>query len=601
MNNALYIDENNIPEINQLKTFVDTTTTTIISDLNDVLKLSGIKTLGLLYTNRLYNCVPFMIQEYSINRKYVWYSDKLVSYFKQLKQYGVERIFLITCNLNNPTFINETKKLSNEIGIKIEYSLDQTGNGIDADWILESNNTNMIGIMFKTDVIAWKHSLESVQTLTTPTEILSFFNNSGAVLPKGSLIYQNGQYKLTHDVEIRMILNPDDGYILTRIQLNNGEIFDGCHNQITIIYPVDGFFVINSSSLSTTICNLKYNFGFGDMLLYYVGSIVASYMDHFTVDHCSLLCCTVSQYAGSICSDHCSNFVIKNCVNHCDNPIYSLYGGICNSYCYDGIIKNCDNYAPIGGFYIGSTDPAEGTIYGDLSGGIIGPYSQNIKIIKCNNYGHIFGINSGGIAGGFFGYELYWKNYDDEQIVTNLVFSCHSIIDKCTNYGQIYGQNSGGIVGGYLGMIYGQLYGSPRSNKITIKKCVNKGKIMGSQIGGICGSLCGLVFYVFGDYTSTDVWDPKYTYKTNEKIEFIKCYTKYGSIISTNCSYLVWSNTPFKFEGPNIYVIRSYSKEKARVVSSFYFLAGSGKAQYIGEHKHKHVNLLKHPTYIAQK
>lgn len=591
MNNAIFIRETNIPELNLLKSFIDTMTTVIVSDPNDVMNLKGIKTVGLLYMNNRYNYIPIMSHSpqytFKINQKYIWYSQLLINYFKQLKQNGVEQVDLITCRLNNLSFIKETKQLSDEIGIKIEYSTNQTGIGNDADWILESNNTNLIGTMFKPDVTLWKHKLDSFITFVTPSEILPFFNTSGSVLPMGSLTYHNGCYELTHDVTISEMSY--FGHI--QIQLNNGETFNGHNHKITINYAISGFFAIYSSSLSTTIKNLSYVINADNVDDN--TCLISSNMNHFTVKHCNIITTDICTYAGSICDGNCSNFVVKHCTNRCSAVINRANGGICNMLCANGVITHCSNYSPLGQVYKGPYDPSAPG-YGDLNGGIVGSLGHNMIIKNCKNHGNILGINSGGIVGGMFGYDNFSITPD-----VNNVYSSDNVINHCTNYGQIYGQNSGGIVGGYMGFVYGQIYKLKRHDRITIKKCVNKGKIMGSDIGGICGSFCGFSFYSLMDITDKTIWDPSYKYDTNEKIKFNKCYTKYGSLISNYCFFSFADVAALKIIGPSLHIIDSYTKEKLRVIAHFYYIVYSNDVKYIKGSKQ--INLLKHQAYIAHK
>jgi alpha-tubulin suppressor-like RCC1 family protein len=82
-----------------------------------------------------------------------WYQFKLlISYFKNVLM--ASNIDLMGCNIHsniNWNFVIE--KIQNEIKIKINSSNDNTGNSqLDGDWILESNNKNLIGLYFTENI-----------------------------------------------------------------------------------------------------------------------------------------------------------------------------------------------------------------------------------------------------------------------------------------------------------------------------------------------------------------------------------------------------------------------------------------------------------------
>ncbi len=81
---------------------------------------------------------------------------------------------LITCSLNNNTFKQEVNLLNQMFpNVKINYSVNRTGNAPYGDWIMESSGENIMGIYFNANITSYAHTLL----------------NSGAILPLSSGYY----------------------------------------------------------------------------------------------------------------------------------------------------------------------------------------------------------------------------------------------------------------------------------------------------------------------------------------------------------------------------------------------------------------------------
>jgi hypothetical protein len=85
----------------------------------------------------------------------------LLSYFKNTLD--VLKIDLLGCNIyNNHNWMYVINKINMDLGISIQSSNDYTGNeNLGGDWILESNNSNMIGIYFTDEIKKYKFVLGS--------------------------------------------------------------------------------------------------------------------------------------------------------------------------------------------------------------------------------------------------------------------------------------------------------------------------------------------------------------------------------------------------------------------------------------------------------
>ena len=356
---ALYIDPD-VPNIRMLNSALKSTVVNV-ENLEDVLSLTGINRVGLMYVNDSKFTIPYLHGDDKLDKKNPaykkrqYYSNNFVKYLIDLKEKFTDVTFdLITCNMNSSLFLKETKEVSTVTGVQIEYSLNQTGNGNTSDWVLESNEENLKDIYF-TDVInSWKYVLDST-ILSNNADILNAFNTIWGTT--GTLTYNsiNKTYKLLKDVEIS-----EGDFTYPHIQLNNGEVFDGNNHTITQNYNSTGFFVINSSTLETTIKHLT--IGKGSTTNYINGGgIVRNGQSNFTVYKC-----TSTGHArnnnfsgmGGIVGYECNNFRVIKCVNNGDfSNCYTNQGsgsggcgGIVGANCYNYKAIKCINNAPIGSF-----------------------------------------------------------------------------------------------------------------------------------------------------------------------------------------------------------------------------------------------------------
>ncbi len=74
---------------------------------------------------------------------------------------------LITCSLNNNTFKQEVILLGQMFpNVKINYSVNRTGNAPYGDWIMESSGENIMGIYFNANITSYAHTLYSSATIS---------------------------------------------------------------------------------------------------------------------------------------------------------------------------------------------------------------------------------------------------------------------------------------------------------------------------------------------------------------------------------------------------------------------------------------------------
>ena len=582
---ALYIDPDVLGQ-NIIKSSLRDTVV-VVSKLEDVLNLTGINRVGLMYINDSKTTIPYLRGDDKLDRKnpaYAkrqYYSNNFVKYLIDLKtKFGTVTFDLITCSMNNAEFLKETKEVSTLTNVQIESSLNQTGNGITADWILESNGENLKETYFTDSINEWKYVLD-VNIITNYTDALDAFNNIWGT--SGTLTYNTTTrtYKLLKNVTV----TNDNGYFYPHLQLNNEEIFDGNGFIITQNYNSSGFFVFNSSTTDTTVKNLTVTKGSD----YYInhGGIVKNNQRNFTVINCTNTGSARSSYigVGGIVGDGCNNFKVIKCTN--DGDFSECYtdgdtenggcGGIVGTECYNYTADSCVNNGSIGSFDPNVTNNSDQY----YCGGICGSANYNAIIKKCINNGTISCYGGGGIVGGYFALED-----DNDTVITT-----HSDIDRCVNNGQINVDASAstdyvsaGIAGNDLGYIYfgdddTEITNYFTEKSVTINECNNNHR-SGTASHGICASWVGEL-------------RANAPYKYNYKILIKNCKTVEGSI----CGEFTMRNmSDYNVSGIKLIIDNCKTKTKSYICSSVAGPSSADEITYITA-KGSKINLLKHPKY----
>ena len=341
------------------------------------------------------------------------------------------------------------------------------------------------------------------------------------------------------------------------IQLNNYQTFDGYNYLITHNIDRDGLISINNMNMNmdtSKIMNLSVLYG---SLSDNGGGIVAQNNFNFSIYNCKNIS-LVAQLSGGICGSGCYNFYIDNSVN------FGLInggsaGGICGSGCHDFKITNCKNLTDISGNgatsqggIVGSDsyDCINGHLYNNIYsasvGGIAGADCSNFNIMNCINNSNMIGQWNGGIvAQSCSDYNLY-SCLNNGLIGDNcgglIAYQSGPInikqmkLIKCVNRGTIAGINSGGICASSFFVYTAQ----QNSNiKVLFYKCINYGNVISKTTsGGICASNC-LNTSVTPVTPVTPITLNDYVYE----LKLVKCFSKHGSLIGSNCFYTNTLNT----------------------------------------------------------
>ena len=91
--------------------------------------------------------IPYFKESDESNYKF--FNIEIMNLITLFKGYNPEiKIDILTCNMNNPEFVQTVAKIEEDFEIDIRFSLDQTGNNPQGNWILESDGVNIRDIYF---------------------------------------------------------------------------------------------------------------------------------------------------------------------------------------------------------------------------------------------------------------------------------------------------------------------------------------------------------------------------------------------------------------------------------------------------------------------
>jgi hypothetical protein len=159
-----------------------------VSNLNDITHLTFVyRFLG------DFN-VPFFDIDTSSN--YQYFNNNIISLFNLLKTYNEKLIIdILSCNLNDDSFVESVDNIENDLKVNIRYSLDQTGNEPDANWLLESDNVNVKNDYFIDIISYWTGKLDSTYSNYTTSYTLgntySYVGSQYTITESGTIISVN--------------------------------------------------------------------------------------------------------------------------------------------------------------------------------------------------------------------------------------------------------------------------------------------------------------------------------------------------------------------------------------------------------------------------
>jgi alpha-tubulin suppressor-like RCC1 family protein len=185
----LLIIHKDVPDISFIINNILPETLNIIVDLeNDNLKTIIKNIQKLCEDNNINNIINVGIVRHNINPIFIqelstqniekvdpelnsWI--KFSSFLFRLKKLGCKNIDLVSCNCYTDDWKYIINYYKQKYGINIRSSVNITGSG--GDWILESDNIDLVGLYFHSNIINYKYSLESV---SAPYDIFLIKNYS---------------------------------------------------------------------------------------------------------------------------------------------------------------------------------------------------------------------------------------------------------------------------------------------------------------------------------------------------------------------------------------------------------------------------------------
>jgi hypothetical protein len=335
--------------------------------------------LAFVYHFPGYHSVPFLetVKEDSsgnlLDNKYQYFNDEIIDLIKEL---GNElTVDLLSCDLKDDNFKEEVAKFEEDLNINIRYSVDQTGNNPQGNWVLESDNVDVKDLYFSETIDEWNGVLNSGRTITSNGTYFTIDGNT--IKLKGNFTWS----------EITQGL----GWALTDyITLGENQVFDGQGYTIDLSdNSTSGLFASNGNSIDTA--PLIKNLGvLNGTLSEFCGYIVKREQNYLIVDNCYSTG-NINSNCGGITGNqfglngHC---IISNCYTTGNiNGNYS--GGICAIRSGQNGICNINN------------SYTTGNITGTGSGGITGASSApsgRCNISNCYSTGNITNSNCGGIC-----------------------------------------------------------------------------------------------------------------------------------------------------------------------------------------------------------
>ena len=371
---------------------------------NEVLEADKptITRVGFVWRNNGITEVPFFNECEELNN--------LQRVINELSLYtSLQDVDLITCSINSDhwlSFIDELKTGLTTTNINIHYSLNQTGNGVGSDWILESDNVDLLGegMCFNTKILEYGYILDSKANATNVGE---FFSNGGDTLPfKIDSISAEGYRNIVYD-NSQGDINGNDLFI----EVGDGDVVYGWEDgdpsfQISITgNRTTVLFKVNSVNESSTIKNL----------------------DFHTIDD-------QHKFTPIKTNNVSANYkvFISNVRSNCKYPKWQ--GGIVGRNSFKGMnngvvhIEGCEYYGT-------------GSSTSGFSGGIVATQSlqdcvnSTVNFINCSFTGEGVGNYSGGMLG--------------RQTLTGCDSTTINIIN-CVFTGNTIGKYAGGLVGSHF-------------------------------------------------------------------------------------------------------------------------------------------------------
>jgi hypothetical protein len=395
-----------------------------IDDLLLNLDLSEISHIAFIYHWDGTKTIPFFydMDSFYQNHLYDFFSNELIDLFTRIRNSRNDlMVDLLSCNLNDEFFIEDVKKIENDLDIDIRYSIDETGNTPGGNWILESDNIDVKDLYFNENINLWNDILTaSINNIQLENLTLTSDNSTFITKHDDTPTFGLTTYKLTKNITWTdvsgIVANTSFFY------LQENTIFDGQN------YTINLTGVTTLGLFATRGRNLE------------LGSKIINL---------GLLNGTTTQSTAFFIRNEQRNFTVKNCYS--TGSITAVSGGIAGGACGkfgEFLIENCYSTGTIG-------HKAGGIVANYMSTQTTVSSGKRVIIKNCYSRGNFTDTRAGGIAG------------------TECGFGGIAIIQNCYSTANPSFFSSGGITGDTAG----------NGGNVIIQNCYSNGTPSGNSSG----------------------------------------------------------------------------------------------------------------------
>jgi len=212
---TIYINEKVITLDNCFKKIMGTDDTQ-----SDTFGVSQLEKIGLIKCNngRFFN-LPI------VENLDITLLKEVKNFFRTLKVYGLQYFDLISCSSFDNNWKNFINIIKNECDIVIRSSVNVTGYG--GDWILESNNVDLINLYFNENIKGYKHSLEfsSHMMFIDNNKLYGWGNGSHNRIGKYPTFAPNQRMNGFHKLILKDIKDYNTATKQISLHVNSGALF----------------------------------------------------------------------------------------------------------------------------------------------------------------------------------------------------------------------------------------------------------------------------------------------------------------------------------------------------------------------------------------
>lgn len=219
------------------------------SECTDVLGLcEDVSHFAFVYKHTGQDDLPFF--EDREPSAYPYFNQGAIDLFQGLKARNPAIIIdILTCNLNKPSFASSVAQIQTDLGINIRYSLDQTGNAPEGNWVLESDGVDVKDLYFTELITMWNGVLD----VTTG----AISGNVARIAYDDTYIYIGGSFTIINGiVRNRIARYTKDGRLDMTWNPNANNTVGGIVTDDTYIYIGGAFTTMNGNTTRNRLARI---------------------------------------------------------------------------------------------------------------------------------------------------------------------------------------------------------------------------------------------------------------------------------------------------------------------------------------------------------